>query len=258
VYYFVAKSAFQESIGAVFGETVQYQTNIIGVTTAVWGLHWIYRLVAETVSIAFATLITAGLARGRERTGAIVGGLAISLGYVVFWIVFGISLRFSVPVLLDTNPGDNLIAEPWYQHAIDGLLVVASPLIGVFLSDPAKQLNTQKHIGFFGISRFHLFWLFIPAYWYAASLIGPIAYIWTHIQPGSSIQFVILLLLTGVPISALIAPGFYGVALLAGYKGATFSPLVRNFLGVIVLVIGLLIGGVIQFGWVMLLRWLFG
>src|SRR5271163_2904670 len=45
----------------------------------VWGTHWVYRLLAEGISIAFATFVAGGMARERATTAALIGGLGISL-----------------------------------------------------------------------------------------------------------------------------------------------------------------------------------
>jgi hypothetical protein len=84
-YYVALKSAFSISIVSALGEnaTVDIVENI-----GIWGSHWLYRLVAEILSVGFGTFIAAGLARGRERAAATIGSFTIALGFILFWLAF--------------------------------------------------------------------------------------------------------------------------------------------------------------------------
>ena len=110
------------------------------------GPNWTFRVVAEVVSVACGTFIAASLAPGRERTAAIVGALAISVGFALkLWVTFFWS-------------AESLQSEPWYQHATDAGVMVVAPLMGAFVAEAAGDLHrTSRGVG--GISRFHLLWL---------------------------------------------------------------------------------------------------
>jgi hypothetical protein len=77
IYYLPVKLAFSQSIVSVLG-----RSDFFELTIPRWGPHWIYRAAAEVIAAGLATFIAAGLARGRERTAAIVGGCTISLGFI--------------------------------------------------------------------------------------------------------------------------------------------------------------------------------
>jgi hypothetical protein len=187
IYYGALKSAFSISIVSALGDDAT--ADILEKGT--WGSHWVYRLVAEILSVGLGTFVAAGLARHRERAAAIIGGLTIALGFILFWLAFlmfresytalvGLNLENYTPEantfamwifvftmvitvgLLNLNPA----AEPWYQHVIEGLIIIASPFIGVYISQFAQTLNEKHPFGFVGINRLHLIWL-----WFAYILL---------------------------------------------------------------------------------------
>jgi len=251
VYYLALKAAFIRSIDAAVGTTATSNIELGDLAAPQWGSHWIYRVVAEVVSVGFATFISAGLARGRERPAAITGGITIALVFLV-----GTVMVIYVRIYM---ADDYVMREPWYQHVIDGLLVIGCPLVGFHVAETAREINDSQPLGLAGINRLHFLWLWFAAYWYALGLIFPISrhYMLESTFPGM-ITIVIDLIINGVPAVALLIPGYFGVALLSGHRGTAFHPIARNLLGVVVLVVGVVIGAAVQFVWQSLLRWLFG
>lgn len=92
----------------------------------------------------------------------------------------------------------------------------------------------------------------MPAHWYAIGLIWPLAILLR--PPYDLISHVIKLIVIVIPTTALIIPGYHGLALLSGYSGKDLSSLKRNTLGALIIVAGGLIGLGIQFGWATLAR----
>jgi hypothetical protein len=243
VYYAALKIPFAQSIASALGSSVTVDVSPGDLTKAQWGSHWVYRIVAETCSIALATFVAAGLARGREQKAGIASGVAISL---LLFVTVATALG-----LID-SAGD-LVPEPWYQHLITGVVVLFAPIIGMLASEQSRTLNARNAFGFCAINRFHFLWLWLAVYFYASDLVGPIARIVT--RPETIISSLLILALVGILAAVLIIPGFYGLALLSGHKGDKLHPAIRNLLGVIVLVAGFLIGDAIQTG---LLEWIGG
>jgi hypothetical protein len=235
LYYHVLKSAFAQSIISVLSKTTLTDIDVLGLGDPLWGTHWIYRLIAEVASMAFGAFVAAGLARGREFAAGITGACAISLGYIA---KLGFLFAF----------WDNLvIVEPWYQYVIDGLMIVAAPLIAVLVAESAQQVNRHEPRGFGGINRLHLLWLWIAAFWYALGLITPMSRLYTS-EPNAISMFVTLFV-NLIPAASIAIPGYYGLALLSGTYGQRMHPVGRNLSGVLVLILGLAVGGVIQFTW---------
>jgi hypothetical protein len=76
VYYFSAKTPFIIDVGGFSSnDTIEAQ----------WGSYSVYRIIMEVCSIAIATFVAAGLARGRERAGGIISGITISLWFASFY-----------------------------------------------------------------------------------------------------------------------------------------------------------------------------
>lgn len=227
VYYLSVKLAFAQSIISVMG-----RTDFLELTR--WGPNWTFRIAAEVIAVGIGTFVAASLAPGRERAAAIVGGSTISLGFVLkLWILF--------------SQGDESL-EPWYQHAIDGVVIVAAPLVGIYVTEPAEELHRTTPRGVGGVSRLHFIWLWFVMYFYALGLITPVARIYAMGEPNI-FKTVVTLLINGIPAAALAIPGYYGMAFLAGLHGDTMHPAGRNMVGALVLVFGFLVGAVIQFGW---------
>jgi hypothetical protein len=138
--------------------------------------------------------------------------------------------------------------EPWYQHAIDALTVVAAPLVGVFVAEPAEEMHRDSPRGVGGVNRLHFIWLWIIVYFYALGLITPVARIYGMGEPNI-VKTIITLLINGIPAATLAIPGYYGMAFLAGHHGDTMHPAGRNMVGALVLIFGFVVGAAVQFGW---------
>jgi hypothetical protein len=246
VYYMVVKTAFEQSIASVFSDVAPVDT------AATWGTHWFYRLVAEFCALAFGTFVAAGLARDREYAAGLTGGITIAVAFILFWCLF-LFLRITV---VDFEPEQFLVPAPWYQHAIDGLIVIAAPVIGLFMSEQAEILNKETPVGFAGINRWHFLWLGIAAHWYAIGLILPLT-IWLR-PPYDTTSHLFKIILLAPSIAALIFPAGYGLVLLSRDEGIRFSPLMRNVIGAILIIVGFLVGFAIQLVWETVLKTVLG
>ena len=251
VYYLALKGAFTRSIDAAVGTIASSKIELDDLTAPLWGFHWIYRGVAEVISVGFATFIAAGLARGRERAAAITGGVTIALVFLIGTVV-AIYVRIYMAE-------DYVMREPWYQYVIDGLLVIGCPFISFHVAEAARETNNSQPVGLAGINRLHFLWLWFAAYWYALGLIFPISrhYMLESTSPGV-ISTVADMIINGIPAAALLIPGYFGIALLSGHRGTALHPIARNLLGVVVLIVGVVIGAAVQIVWQSLFRWLFG
>lgn len=251
VYYLALKGAFIRSIDAAVGTIDTSNIDLGDLAAPQWGSHWIYRIFAEVISVGFGTFLAAGLARGRERAAAITGGIAIAAVYFAITVA-AIYVRIYMS-------DDYVIREPWYQFVIDGLLVIGCPLIGFYVAVAARDVNNSEPTGFAGINRLHFLWLWFAAFWYGLGLISPISrhYMLETTSPGM-ITAIVDIIINGIPAAALLIPGYFSVALLSGYRGIALHPVARNFLGIAVLVVGVVIGAAVQIVWQHLFRWLFG
>jgi hypothetical protein len=147
-YYWALKSALGLAILNVFGKLIATDADLSDLAKAPqWGSHWVYRLCAEFTSIWFATFITAGLARGRERSAAIIRGLTISL-------VFLASVAFQLGdwASLDAEDYSAEWPEPWYQSAITALMIFIPLFVARYVSEAAKETNLKEPLGFAGIN----------------------------------------------------------------------------------------------------------
>jgi hypothetical protein len=235
IYYLSIKSPFAQSIVSVLG-----RTDFFDLTTPRWGSHWMYRAAAEVIAVGFGTFVAAGLARGRERTAAIVGGCTISLGFIVKLAITSLVWKYQ-----DTDT--LVVLDPWYQYAIDVAMIFAAPIIGSFVREAAEDMHRDTPGGFGGINRLHFFWLWLAAYLYANGLITPVARI--MLRDDNFVASVIALLINFIPAAAIAVPGYYGMTFLTGHHGGTMHPAGRNLVGVLVLIFGFVIGLVVQLGW---------
>jgi hypothetical protein len=237
IYYLAVKGAFAQSIIPVLG-----RTDFFDLTVPRWGSHWVYRAAAEVIAAGFGTFMAAGLAHGRERAAAILGGCAISLGFIS-------KLAF---VFLDWKylDSEELSApEPWYQYGIDVAMIFASPFIGAYVSEAAEDMHREAPNGFGGINRLHFLWLWFAAFWYALGLITPMARFYIAGQDEGVVVLFLVVLINALPAAVVAVPGFYGLALLAGHHGGSMHPAGRNMVGMLVLVFGLVVGMVVQNVW---------
>jgi hypothetical protein len=253
MYYLSLRAAFSLSIETSVDTIRTAKSELANLISPEWGSHWLYRVAAEFCAVCFATVVAGGLARGREPMAAMVGGSAISLGFLV---------RVVFLILAWTH--DQAIAQSWYQSAIDGFMVIACPCIAYFAADAAGELNDSQTSGFAGVNRLHFLWLWVAAFWYALGLVSPVFHFYVlqygyfeGYNPFAELTIIITLIMVDVvPVSALLVPAYYGLALLSGRRGTSLHPLARNLLGIVVLVIGFVIGACIQIGWQTLFQWL--
>jgi hypothetical protein len=236
IYYLAVKLAFQQSIVDVLG-----RTDFFDIPNARWGTHWVFRGVAEVIAIGTGTFVAASMAVGRQRVAGIVGGCAISVGFLI-----KLALAFLIPTDQDSN--DRQLLEPWYQYAIDCLLLVTAPFIGDFISSSAEDLNRSHPKGIGGIARLHFIWLWWPTYLYTLGLITPVARLY-GVSDSNFVLIAISLFVNGIPALAIAVPGYYGLALLSGHHGNTMHPIARNIIGSMVLLFGFLFGIFIQYAW---------
>jgi len=245
VYYLSIKAAFAQSIVSVLG-----RGDLFDVGTPRWGSHWIYRAAAEVFAKGFGTFVAAGLSLGRERVAAILGGSAVSLGFVAKLVVIFIVWKYA-------NDETSVIWEPWYQYAIDVGMIVAAPVIGSFVAEAAEDMHRDAPSGFGGVNRLHLLWLWLAAYCYAIGLIGPMArlYVLHDVDVFSTFT---ALFVNAIPAVVMAIPGYYGIAFLAGHHGDTMHPAGRNFVGALVLIFGFFVGLLIQEAWYWIIQRIWG
>ncbi len=151
IYYAAIQDGFAVAIRDAIPNARDLDELVGGYVSPKWGTHWIYRAVSEAISLGFATFIAGGMARGRARTAALIGGLTISLFYLV---------RLGFLLWAEQSISDTIVVpEPWYQYLIEGCVTVAAPLIGVHFSEAAEGFSARKQYGFGGIPRAHFLWL---------------------------------------------------------------------------------------------------
>ena len=244
IYYIAVKLAFAQSIVPVLG-----RLDFFDIPIPRWGPHWIYRATSEVIATGFGTFIAAGLAPGRERIAAIVGGCAISVGFIAKLFVTYLAWRY--------EDADRLVLlDPWYQQAIDVAMIIGAPFIGSYVAEAAEDMHHNTPKGFGGINRFHFIWLWFAAYCYSIGLITPVARYYAF-QDEGILTSLILLLINGIPAAAIAVPGYYGIAFLAGHHGETMHPAGRNLVGVLVLIFGFLVGLLIEDGWYWIVQKIF-
>lgn len=242
VYYLSVKTAFTLSIVSVLGNTAATDINLSDIAAPHWGSHWVYRSATELISTGFGTFVAAGLAHGRERLAALAGSIIIS-----FEAVVRLAILFFAWKYFDLD--DSSAPEPWYQYAIDAVMVIAPPAIGAYVAEAAEDMHRETPKGFGGINRLHFLWFWFAAFWYALGLITPMARIYMVGQDHGVIILFLVVLINGIPAVAVAVPGFYGLALLAGHHGSTMHPAGRNMVGALVMVFGFIVGFGVQYAW---------
>jgi hypothetical protein len=248
VYYFALKLAFVMSLDSAVGE-VGPGASEVGLGGFSQGPHWIYRAFGELCSVCLAAYLAAGLARGRSAAAGIIAGCTISL--------FPLSLGIYFAVARQASLWDILAANPWYQSCIDSLVIVGSPYVGFKASEIARDVVRANPVGFDGVNRLHLLWLWIAVLCYGIGLIGPFVRTYSRqwsFGPDGAGELVVTLITT----MPLFIPAYYGLGLLSRRTGAGLNPVARNALGVLVLVVGFAVGAAMQHGWYLLYHWLFG
>ena len=250
LYYAVFIAAFRMSIDF----SVNNVTRGTGaVSSGEWGTHWIYRIVAEWVSLSGGTLVASGMARGRERVAGIIAGSVI--GFFHF-------TALSVFLYVSTTSSSDVFEYPWYQYVISGTLIIASPIIGINMGKFSDVINKEFN-GFWGINRGHFLWLWIVMYFYLLGLISPVItgfviqfYDWGIF--GNLLMLFKFVILSLIPSIFFIAPLYLGLNLLSGSSGQNLGVIARNLSGFFVLVLGILFGAGLQYGWHSILRWVSG
>jgi hypothetical protein len=226
IYYLAIRAAFQTAIGDVVPNTSDLDISPDAAPTK-WASHWIYRLIAEAAAVTFGTFIAAGMARQRAAIAGLIGGFGISL----WWTVY-----LTVIVLAQSTLKGSEALEPWYQYAIGACAGVAAPIVGYSVGVTAAEVATRKSTGFSGIPRAHFLWFWFPAYWYAAAIVPSIFKIYSNgivqWQPPWTIFGLYV-----IPLMCFVVPLVGGLSLLSGeiFPG---RPILRQALGVVVLVVG--------------------
>jgi hypothetical protein len=241
VYYIVFRAAFIQSIDAIITSPSDVDgSSLDEFTKPSWGDHWIYRCTAEYISVTLATFVAGGLARGRAKSAAVVGSLAISLIYVAW---------FGFMIFAWQNPkGVWSWYEPWYQYVIDGLVMLGAPVVALATAEHVDTAHDEER-GLAGINRWHFLWLWLLAYFYALAIITPLARFYSVQFNGGLIAIIIVTIVNFVPAFAVGLPLYYGLEILRGTHGDTMPPPARNLVGSLVLIGGLIVGLAVQFGW---------
>jgi hypothetical protein len=239
VYYIIFRTAFIQTIDSI----VKIPSDVDALdefTQPHWGDHWIYHGIAEYISVTLATFVAGGLARGRTKTGAVVGSVTISLMYAV---------RFCAMVWVWQTPNSGWsFNEPWYQYVIDGLVMLGAPVVALATAEHFETAHGHEP-GLAGINRWHFLWLWIIAYFYAMAIISPLARFYSVQFNGGLIAIIIVTIVNFVPALAVGLPLYYGLEILRGTHGDTMPPPARNLVGALVLIGGLVVGLAVQFGW---------
>jgi hypothetical protein len=238
VYYLAMRNAFITAIGDVVLDTSDLDITPDAAPTK-WATHWIYHLIAEAVSVAFGAFLSGGMARDRAAMAGLIGGFGISLAWTAYLaiILFG---HYSLPGF------DDQLVEPWYQYLVSGSLAVAAPVIGYLIGDATREFVTEKPTGLAGIPRAHFLWLWIPAYWYSAAMIPSVLKIYTNglLEWVSPFKIMFLFL---VPLACFSWALIGGLSLLSTEIGIK-RPILKQTLGVLVLVIGWYVAFAIHYG----------
>jgi hypothetical protein len=156
VYYLSLRGGFAHSIdGVVFDAS---DVNLSDIGAPQWGSHWIYRTLAETVSLAFGTFVAAGIARQRAKLAAQIGGLSISTVYTL------INANWFYCVYLEHS---YVSIEPWYQHLVEAGIILGAPFMGSAIGELYRDdIFKPSTIGFAGVNRFHFIWLWFVTSFY--------------------------------------------------------------------------------------------
>jgi len=242
VYYILIRYAFQQSIEDVLGKAPSdvNDSSVEGFAKPLWGTHWIYRCIAEYISVSVAVFVAGGLARGRAIAGAVIGSGAISLFYAARFGVLIYAWRY--------YPEDWSIDEPWYQTVIDCLVMLGAPIAALTTAEHIEKMH-EVETGIAGINRWHFLWLWAVTYVYALCLITPLARFYNIQFNGGIVALIVVSIVNFVPAFAVGIPLYYGLEILRGTHGDTMPPPARNLVGALVLIGGLIVGLAIQFGW---------
>lgn len=227
IYYLALRQGFALSLASVVADASDVASHQWDAPK--WGSHWIYRSFAEIVSVPFGTFVAAGIAQQRAKLGGIIGGLAISLGYLLRNSI----LLFAVVYM---RPEDYRVIEPWYQHVIEGLVIVGAPFVGSFMADAANDMIHGKPEGFAGINRWHFLWLWFAAMAYAGGVISPLLHMWIGSLMYGGGGDIIRTIVFGLPVVTYAIPALWGLAVLA--HESSWSRRKNNIVGPLILIVG--------------------
>ena len=258
VYYLALLNAFRTAIGDVVADSSDLQAAVADGVHLWWGAHWIYHSFAEVVSIAFGTFVAGGLARERAAVAALIGGFGISLWWTA-WLAIIVFLFFVDPT--------SEAGEPRYEYVIAAIAGISAPIIGFTLGEGIKGISTEVPSGFAGIPRAHFLWLWFPAYWYAAAMIGPfLNFYFSQLLLDdffSRFKLLYLSIIYLVPFLAFAFPLYVGLLLISGHiplptrnHSSRMRPFVPQALGTITLIAGWVAAAAIQYGIIQFLNWL--
>lgn len=235
IYYLALWMAFWIAIGDVVPGAANLPAT--GRLYTLWKAHWLYRIFAESISIAFGTFIAGGLARERASIAGLIGGLGISLGWTV-----RLAFRLSFLGLID----------PWYEIIIEAIIVIAAPMVGYIVGEVTAESGIAQQGGFAGVPRAHFLWLWFPTYGYAIMMIGPYIYSQFKYLYTFGFESLIRFLVYILPLAAFATPLVLGLALMSGhignlpYRAEPMPAVLRQTLGVIVLFAGWWVAAAIQ------------
>jgi hypothetical protein len=243
LYYLSLRGSFAFSLTSVVSDASDLAPQDWGVPQ--WGSHWVYRALAELVSVPFGLYVAAGLARKRAKLAAIVGASAISAVY----------LLKNLGLLYAVYRWRYELIEPWSQHIVDALVIVGALYGGWFIGEAAAESFDEKSLGFAGINRWHFLWLWLPVAAYADGVISPLIHLWVDsFTSGGDGDFIRTIVL-GVPVLAYGLPIFMGLSVLSGRDH--HRRVICNTVGPAILIVGWFLATGIVFVWGYLLTKVF-
>jgi len=235
VYYLATYNGFSTAIGEVVADTT-YLDPVTGATVFNWGTHWIYHTGTEVGAIAFGTFVAAGIVREGARLAGLMGGLGISLCWMAAIIA---------KILRSLFAPDTAVADkPWYEYLIGVISMLGAPIMGYRLGERAGKFSCRQALGFGGIPRLHFLWLWFPAEWYAAAMIGPLLNFCSDADGTFLFEHLYLAPISVLPLFAFAAPLLLGLGLISGQiveastRSSEMQFALRQIVGVLVLMIG--------------------
>jgi hypothetical protein len=233
-YYFAVKFAFLFSIENAVSDASDVSLPFAG--GAAWGSHWLYRLFAEIVSVGSGTFVAGGLARKWGRLAGLIGGVSIS----VFYLIRNSYILFALFYVRD---GITHLVEPWSQHVVEWLVVIVAPFVGILSGIVGAEVASRQPDGFRGINRLHFIWLWVAVFFYAMGMISPALHVWFDPSDNGIIRLVAF----GPPLLIYGAPLFWGLSALAG--NTNWSRRRANILGPLILLFGYFIAAAVVLVW---------
>ncbi len=251
VYYWALRRGFSLSLPSVVSDASDVNPSVLGAPT--WGTHWLYRAFAEAVSVPFGIFIAAGIAREKAKIAGIIGGLSISLFYLLRNLFVLYAAFYLQPYLQSKN---FQLTEPWYQHVIEGFIIIGAALLGFTIGEAMKETASKNPQGFIGINRLHFLWLWLAVVFYSWGIIAPLLNAWIGMNVSGSLGFlpfgtmldiVLPVIVYGLPVGAYIFPLSWGMKVLA--HESSWSPRMDNIIGPVILIVGWFLATGIVFVW---------